>query len=130
MEYLLIFLFLLNCSFNYIREVKKKIVLAPYNNYFVIVNKVDNKKIEKWHNYLEKNKEGLKKLAQKFFPVPEECEFQFKFFAYDSLNEDYLIRYFAFKPQPTDIAGWHFIFILDKNGRLKKVFLSEVPLEK
>jgi len=130
MKYFLIFLFLLNCSFNYLKEVEKKIVLAPYNDYFVVVNKVDNKKIEKWHNYFEKNKKELKKLAKKYFPVPEESNFQFKFFAYDSLKGDYLIRYFAFKPNPIDIAGWHFIFILDKNGRLKKAFLSEVPLEK
>lgn len=129
MKYFLLFLSLLSCS-NYLKVIEKKIVLNSYNDYFVIVNKIDNKRIKKWYNYFEKNKEGLKNLVPKKFPIPKESEFQFKFFAVDSLNKRYLIRYFAFQPDPIDIAGWQMIFIFKKNGKLEKIFLSEVPLEK
>lgn len=130
MAILLIFLFFLTCNRNYLGEAKKKVVLSHYEDYFIIINKVDNEKIKKWHNYFVRNPNYLKEICQNFFSIPQESNFEFKFFAYDSLNERYLMRYFAFKPNPIDIAGWQVIFIFDKKGKLEKVYVSEVPLEK
>ncbi|MCS7249547.1 MAG: hypothetical protein N2323_05120 [candidate division WOR-3 bacterium] len=129
MKIFLIFLFL-SCGLDYLKEAKRKAVLSYYEDYFVVVNKIDNKRIKKWHNYFTKNPNSLKELCRKFFSIPKESNFDFKFFAYDSLNKRYLIRYFAFKPNPIDIAGWQVIFIFNEKGNLDKVYVSEVPLEK
>lgn len=130
MKIFLIFLLFFACSKNYLKEAKRKAVLNYYEDYSVFINNVNNKKIKRWHNYFIRNPNYLKELCQKFFLFPKESNFEFKFFAYDSLNKRYLLRYFAFKPNPIDIAGWQVIFLFDEKGNLDKVYISEVPLEK
>lgn len=130
MKIFLTFLLFLSCGLDYLKEAKRKVVLSYYEDYFVVINNLNNEKIKKWHNYFNKNPNYLKEICQKFFTIPKESDFGFKFFAYDSLNKRYLMRYFAFKPEPIDIAGWQVIFIFNSKGDLDKVYVSEVPLEK
>ncbi|MEO0086693.1 MAG: hypothetical protein ABIK77_00230 [candidate division WOR-3 bacterium] len=130
MRIFLILLFFFTCSVNYLKEAERKVVLNGYEDNFIVINEIKNEKIKKWHCYFIKNLNYLKQLCEKFFSIPEESNFEFKFFAYDSLNKKYLMRYFAFKPNPIDIAGWQVIFIFNARGDLDKVYISEVPLEK
>uniref|UniRef100_A0A7C3Z2Z1 Uncharacterized protein n=1 Tax=candidate division WOR-3 bacterium TaxID=2052148 RepID=A0A7C3Z2Z1_UNCW3 len=129
--------FLLFAGFCFQGKVLKgaegKAMVGRYEDFFLVSGEGDSFKqdVARWRKEIERDNKFLVRLARKYFPVPEESEFQFKFVGRDTVNHYLFLRYFAplLDPKGT-IAGWQILFLFsEKDKTLKRILISEVPLE-
>ncbi len=113
---------------------EKKLVKGTYDDFFFVSYDGGEfkKDVDKWRKEIERDKFFIKRLAKKFFLIPEESEFEFKFVGRDTVNKYIFLRYFAPLLNPTGtIAGWQVLFIFREGDKVcDKIYVSEVPLEK
>ncbi len=116
-----------------LRDAEKKTDKGWYENFFLVTDDGGEaaKEVRKWRREIEKEKDFIKRLAQKYFPIPEDSEFEFKFVGRDTTKGYLFIRYFTPLPDPKGtIAGWQVLFLFkEKEKTLEKILVSEVPLE-
>jgi hypothetical protein len=83
-----------------------------------------------WRREIEADPVFLRRVAERYFSVPESTEFRFMYLGEDSASRQLILRYFGFAPKPFVIAGWQVQFVFDRaNRRLFRVYTQEVPLE-
>jgi hypothetical protein len=72
----------------------------------------------------------LRRLVREHIEVKDPLEFRFMYTGHDSLSREVVLRFFARKPVPTDIAGWQVMLVYSEPSLvLLRVCVSEVPLE-
>jgi hypothetical protein len=79
---------------------------------------------------IRKNHDLLPKITRLHYHVPETLVYEFKFAAFDSLMNNFILRYFARVYDHPTIAGYQIQFVFNADsGELLCVFTSEVALE-
>ncbi|MEO0102781.1 MAG: hypothetical protein ABIK81_03665 [candidate division WOR-3 bacterium] len=114
------------------KDAEKKASVGHYEDFFIVSNGNGFKKdVAKWRREIEKDKKFLIHLTKKFFPIPDDTEFEFKFVGRDTVNRYLFLRYFAPLRDPKgEIAGWQVLFIFrERDKSCEKILISEVPLE-
>lgn len=84
-----------------------------------------------WRTDIESNEKVLRQLVRERFDLGKvPLEFRYMYTGLDSAANVAVVRYFAFQPNPIEIAGWEvFLVYLLPRGRLVRAYVAEVPLE-
>lgn len=131
----IIIILLLSCppQAKILKDAEKKARVGYYDDFFLVTSEGNGFKedVAKWRKEIEKDKKFLLSLTKRFFPIPDDSEFEFKFVGRDTVNKYLFLRYFAHLRDPKgEIAGWQVLFLFRENDKtLQKVFVAEVPLE-
>ncbi len=84
-----------------------------------------------WRTDAECNEKVLRQLVRDRFDLGKlPLEFRYMYTGLDTIAQVAAVRFFAFHPNPSVIAGWE-VFLVYRlaSGRLEKAFVAEVPLE-
>jgi len=84
-----------------------------------------------WRADAESHEKVLRQLVRDRFDLGKmPLEFRYMYTGLDSAAGLATVRFFAFHPNPSVIAGWE-VFLVYRlaNGQLIKAFVAEVPLE-
>ncbi|MEO0116881.1 MAG: hypothetical protein ABIK97_04990 [candidate division WOR-3 bacterium] len=131
----IIIILLLSClpQSKILKDADKKASVGHYEDFFIVISNGNGFKedVTKWRREIEKDKKFLIHLTKKFFPIPDDTEFEFKFVGRDTVNKYLFLRYFAPLRDPKgEIAGWQVLFIFrERDKSCEKILISEVPLE-
>lgn len=89
------------------------------------------RRAEAWCRDVECNEKVLRRLVRERFDTDKSpLEFRHMFTALDSARNVVLVRYFAFHPNPSVIAGWEVFLVYElPRGMLTEAHVAEVPLE-
>ncbi len=109
------------------------VVTSRYPAYLEILDEETTlaKRVSVWRADVERHEGVLRKLVRERFDAYKiPLEFKYMYTGLDRTSNIAVLRYFAFHPHPVEIAGWEvFLAYRLSDGRLAKVYVSEVPLE-
>jgi len=79
---------------------------------------------------IERNRDLLPKITRIHYNVPEILVYKFKFAAFDSVMDEFILRYFARLYDHSTLAGYQIQFVFNADSReLVSIFTFEVGLE-
>jgi len=84
-----------------------------------------------WRRDAEGNEPALRALVRDRLDTEKmPLEFRHMYTGLDSAAGAAALRYFAFHPEPREIAGWEVFLVYElRSGRLVRAFVSALPLE-
>ncbi len=130
-------LLILNCTgYNFTREIEAENFALVRKEFYQDWTYADptggeyQKLVQRWRQIIESKPQLLRKIVGKYFSLPVDAQFEFKFASSDSLKKSLALRYFTPIQNHPEIAGYQVYFVFElRTQKIKAVYTSEVPLE-
>lgn len=88
------------------------------------------RRIDRLRHDVEQHENLLRSYVREQLDAKPPLEFHFSYAAFDSTANRLLLRYFAFHPNPTLVAGWQVQLVYQlPRTRLLQVYVEALPLE-